>query len=388
MNPSIVGPRLDAGKRLAIAMWEFSWLVRRSGSEAEYADWERVLDDLADRGYNCIRIDAFPHLVARGLNGELVEEFVVLPQRRRFMWGNHRPVQVTPRQSIAEFIRKAAARGISIGLSTWFNNDSRRRCYEVKTPADYARIWGETLTFLDDEGLLDQIAWVDLCNEFPGGVWARGAAPQIFRTPWWNLSVMAMPWSERAKQAIQRYFAESIRVLRDQFPQLAFTFSFQAMGSTQLRKLDVSAFDLLEAHVWLSDDPRFAVGSGQILALTEVPCGVAVHAWRGGDFYWKRRDRWVSALKRRLDFWADWSRESRLPLYTTEAWGPVNYDDVSPGGSSGEWNWVKDICAEGVAMAVESGWRGICTSNFCQPHFGGMWADVGWHREMTRLIRG
>jgi len=44
-------------------MWDFSWLVRRAGPEAEYSDWGQVLDELVDRGYNCIRIDPFPHLL-------------------------------------------------------------------------------------------------------------------------------------------------------------------------------------------------------------------------------------------------------------------------------------------------------------------------------------
>ncbi|MBW2293056.1 MAG: cellulase, partial [Deltaproteobacteria bacterium] len=43
-------------------MWDFSWATRRSGNEAEYADWDKVLDQLAERGYDNVRIDAFPHL--------------------------------------------------------------------------------------------------------------------------------------------------------------------------------------------------------------------------------------------------------------------------------------------------------------------------------------
>jgi len=70
----------------------------------------------------------------------------------------------------------------------------------------------------------------------------------------------------------------------------------------------------------------------------------------------------------------------------TEAWGPINYDEVTPGGTGGEWDWVKDIAEHGVRMPSERGWQGICTSNFCQPHFEGMWADVGWHKRMTDLI--
>ena len=91
-------------------------------------------------------------------------------------------------------------------------------------------------------------------------------------------------------------------------------------------------------------------------------------------------------LESRIDFWAEWGRKNNLPLFTTEAWGPINYDDVTQDGTGGEWDWVKDIAEQGVRMASERGWKGICTSNFCQPHFEGMWADIAWHRRITNLI--
>ena len=88
-------------ERLALTMWDFSWLTRREGHEAEYADFDDVLDELVDRGYNCVRIDAFPHLVARGSDGELVERFTILPEPFSAQWGNSTPVNVDPWSDIA-----------------------------------------------------------------------------------------------------------------------------------------------------------------------------------------------------------------------------------------------------------------------------------------------
>ena len=48
---------------LAITMWDFSWLERRWPG-AGYEDWDVVLDELVSRGYNAVRIDPYPHLVA------------------------------------------------------------------------------------------------------------------------------------------------------------------------------------------------------------------------------------------------------------------------------------------------------------------------------------
>ena len=47
----------------AITMWEFSWIERRWPG-AGYEDWDQALDELYVRGYNAVRIDPFPHLLA------------------------------------------------------------------------------------------------------------------------------------------------------------------------------------------------------------------------------------------------------------------------------------------------------------------------------------
>ena len=62
---SEVVPEMNKRKILprAITMWDFSWLERRWPG-AGYEDWDKVLDELLERGYNAIRIDAYPHLVA------------------------------------------------------------------------------------------------------------------------------------------------------------------------------------------------------------------------------------------------------------------------------------------------------------------------------------
>lgn len=48
---------------LAITMWDFSWIERRWDG-AGFADWDDALDQLVERGYDAVRIDAFPHLIS------------------------------------------------------------------------------------------------------------------------------------------------------------------------------------------------------------------------------------------------------------------------------------------------------------------------------------
>jgi hypothetical protein len=150
----------------------------------------------------------------------------------------------------------------------------------------------------------------------------------------------------------------------------------------------VGAFDLAEVHVWLAEMMFFNLVGAHLPGLVCLPGGLALHRTIGPPVFNFAKTAWVEQLRARMADWADWGNANRLPLFTTEGWGPINYRD-RPGSSDGkEWRWVKEVCAEGVAAAIDLGWRGICTSNFCQPHFPGMWNDRLWHERMTALIRG
>ena len=149
-------------KPVAVTMWDFSWLLRRDGAEAEYGDIERVLDELAERGYDTVRIDAFPHWIANDQQGLHQKSFTAEPQGATFMWGNHQRVEVEPRTALDQFLDGLARRGLRVALSTWLTPDTTGRADQVRTPEDLARIWIETLEYIEDLGHLDLIDYVDL----------------------------------------------------------------------------------------------------------------------------------------------------------------------------------------------------------------------------------
>ncbi len=377
-------------ERFSTAMWDFSWATRRFGDEAEYANWDHVLDQLAERGYSNVRIDGFPHLIAADRDGAVVDRFEILPQRRRFMWGNHKTVEIEPRADLITFISKCKERDISIGLSSWFIGDSSNRRDQVRSPGDYFRIWNETLELIDSAGLIDQILWVDLCNEFPIDLWAAGAAQEIFgrkcRDTPMGVGVRALPWKDTALERVQDYLSTSILMLKQNWPHLRFCYSFCEVAGSKMRSMDVSQFDVAEVHCWLGDSLRWNIGTMQLASLLEWPYGMKLHAAMTQGTSAKKLRQWLDGtLTPLMTSWSHWAHENKLPLVTTEGWGPINYADV-PGGRA-EWKWVKEFEALAVERALELGWTGICTSNFCQPHHQGMWSDVRWHRELTDAIR-
>lgn len=154
-------------KPLAIAMWDFSWLLRHHRL-GEFEDWDKVLDGLVARGYNAIRIDCFPFLVAADNEGKIEEEFFCpKPDWSPALWGNQYSVHVSPRKALLEFLPKCRERGIRVGLSTWFSGHGTGRNDIFEGVEGLVRSWDETLQFLEDHGLLEDILYVDLLNEYP-----------------------------------------------------------------------------------------------------------------------------------------------------------------------------------------------------------------------------
>ncbi|MGH9584763.1 MAG: cellulase-like family protein, partial [Bryobacteraceae bacterium] len=127
-NPS--GKRLREIKRpLAITMWDFSWLERRWPG-AGYEDWDRILDQLAARGYNAVRIDAFPHLVAAAPD----REWELIPVWSVQDWGSPAKNRVQVQPALNRFIRKCADRNMRVALSTWFRQDTGNTRMHIHTP--------------------------------------------------------------------------------------------------------------------------------------------------------------------------------------------------------------------------------------------------------------
>jgi hypothetical protein len=376
-------------------MWEFSWLLRRTGHQREYDNVERVLDELVERGYDCVRIDAFPHLVARDRDGRSSPEFAVHPQADHFMWGPHgRKIRVVdPAGSLADFVAACRDRGVSVALSSWFNDDDEHRRLGIASPDDLVRIWAETLTALGGRGLLDAIEYVDLCNEFPLDDWLPGVHERIFGRPDGEQETIpgqAVPggwvWSESQRREIESYFTAT-RALRERWPAIPFTFSL-APVSESLFDLDFSGLDLIETHIWLSSNvAEYAEQTNFSLGEHGFPGAWQKQVDSLDTVYWSDPKRWHARLEQEMERWAGIAAAAGRPLWTTEGWSHILLDDfVSPQGRHA-WDYVKSVAQAAVPAAVRLGWSGICTSNFAEPHFPKLWADVEWHQGMTHVIK-
>src|SRR5580692_4899700 len=103
----------------AIAMWDFSWIERRWPG-AGYEDWDQALDELVERGYDAVRIDAFPHLIAVDPN----RIWTIHSDGQDGDWGAPGEVDIDRLgEKLVGFIARCRSRGVLVGLSTWYKRD-------------------------------------------------------------------------------------------------------------------------------------------------------------------------------------------------------------------------------------------------------------------------
>lgn len=363
-------PRKAASKGpLAITMWDFSWLERRWPG-AGYEDWDLALDGLVERGYNAVRIDAYPHLVAKDPH----KQWTLLPQWNTQDWGSPDINRVTVLPALTEFIGKCHRRGIRVGLSSWYREDADNTRLSIDSPERMADNWNVTLGHIERAGLLDAIVYVDLCNEWPLRLWA----------PWFKAGEGGEGGENWATPASLAYMQRAIVGVRAAYPALPTLFSF--FNARVEDYVDHQPdFDLYEHHIWMAqqNDGEYYKQVGYDYERFD-PKGYTALGQKAKAAYMARPDYWRGLLIDKIKRTAAVSRQLNKPLITTECWALVDYKDWP----LLEWDWIKELTALGVATASRSGqWLGIATSNFCGPQFKGMWNDVRWHQAQTTLIK-
>jgi len=351
----------------AISMWEFSWIERRWDG-AGYEDWDRALDELRERGYDAVRIDPFPHLLAADAH----KTWTLLPEWNTQVWGSPDINRIVLLPALFEFIGKCRDRGIMVGLSTWYRQDEDNTRMTISGPEVMAAQWLKTLDLIAAAGLLDAILYTDLCNEWPGDAWAPFMKPHLNFGEWDH-------------PASLEFMHRTIALVRARYPKMPLFFSCSSERVENYLENDLSDFDLLDPHVWMTQE-----NGGEFYKIVGYayerfdPKGYTNLSLKAEETYRARPRYWQDALVHKIDRLASVSAKLNKPLITTECWAIVDYKDWP----LLKWDWVKDLCALGAQHAASSGqWLAIASSNFCGPQFVGMWRDKNWHLSVTRSIK-
>jgi hypothetical protein len=351
----------------AIAMWEFSWIERRWPG-AGYEDWDQALDELVVRGYDAVRIDPFPHLLAADAH----KTWTLWPEWNTQLWGSPDVNRIVLVPGLFEFLGKCSERGIMVGLSTWHRKDEADTRMTITGPEVLAENWIKTLDLISQAGFIDSILYTDLCNEWPGKDWAPFVKP-------------SMTYGDWAKPESTDYMHKAIALVREKYPQMPLLFSCAEDRPENYLEHDLKDFDLLDPHIWMVQQ-----NDGEFYKLSEYGYerfdakGYTNLSLKGEDLYRARPEYWQKLLVDTIDRHAAVSHQMKVPLITTECWGIVDYKDWP----LLKWDWVQGLCALGAQQAAWTGqWLAVATSNFCGPQFVGMWRDKAWHQQLTHTIR-
>ncbi|TQO39738.1 sugar-binding cellulase-like protein [Arenibacter algicola] len=378
-------------KPLAIAMWDFSWILRHH-RYGEFENWEQVLSELAERGYNAIRMDAMPHFVVSAQEGKIINEFrSVKEDWKPSLWGNDYTMSFRPREALLEFLPLCKKYGIKVGLSTWFAPHNTGRTDIFNEEGGLLRAWSETLYFLRDNNLLDNVVYVDILNEYPvnhGYDWLKKELNKRSDIQQFKIDnpEAHMPDLDASKgNALQVAFhnqlmKDTIMALKGKFPELEFFTSYDS--GVPLEDIDLSEQAALDYHVWFHH-------TGKILNIDKI--GNRDQSQNLGILnkdlysYWTdNKVQLINWVEDRIDNIALKAAKNNIVCGNTEGWGPIGWYDHP----ELDWRWTKesaDICVD-LALKHDN-YKFICTSNFTHPQFKGIWEDVAWHRQITNRIK-
>ena len=101
-----------------------------------------------------------------------MKEWTLLPVWDQQAWGSPDINKVCVQPALNLFIAKCKERSIKVGLSTWYREDTDNTRMSIISPEKIALGWLRTLEMLARDELLNAVLYVDVCNEWPGDLWA------------------------------------------------------------------------------------------------------------------------------------------------------------------------------------------------------------------------
>jgi len=374
--------------RVTNAMWDYSWLYQHYEGGA-FADWDRCLDELVERGFGAVRIDAFPLIIGKLAH---LDDEVTFASAPHDTWGpRDRPRRHCVPQSLLAFVRKAAARGLQVILSSWDQNcvewPDLRAAY-APDPLLLADAWTKTLRLLGDHDLLRHVLYVDIDQEFPyfspfrpeldrlGKIAVGPGNGNEMEAAGRRETGPALVWNPAQSAFIRQMLETTIGSLQERFPELKFTISLVAL-LPEIRALHLSCLDVLELHFWMHS-PAFDRRLGFQAQRKD-------RTNQDGHAYQKRIDATLLSsgaalekqMRNQLAYGRAWADELGIPLTTTEAWGPWWHMD----GPGFRWEWLKEWCAYGHGtLAREYGLWSSTPWNFAHPYWEN-WSDIAWYQQ-------
>jgi hypothetical protein len=365
-------------RRLTMLMWDQAFLLRHAPDES-FADWDRVLDEAAERGYNTLRLDPLPEAIDLERPDQMLSwgeyPWPYLP------WNWQRAITCPAGRWLIDFMQRAAERGFWFTLSAWWSCDDKAPPSAVR-PRDTmqgAELWARMLRGLKREVGLERILYVDYANEMP----------YFFPDFMGHLCALADPtavegngYNERQRLWLRKQLEKPLLALQAEFPEMRFTHSIH--GDPRWFSVGLTALDCLDVHFYADADPRWASRT-QFRKLTEngrmfrEDTGFADFSARCATTQRAMRPMLRARQRQLMRQFSAWAGAGGMPLTCSEGWASWFYLDY-PGV---DWGWLLEWSEEAVDDAIEFGFWGVTPNNYCQPQFA-LWADCRFHQRINQ----
>lgn len=389
---------------LTISMWDFSWL-KCSHHGGAFHDMERCVAEAAERGYNTLRIDAFPH----DYTSEIPTRFAAQGLNRRFRtWGDvlvPGGFSVDVRRKVIDLADICRRHNIWLALDTWQSVDVIARTLpkggmiepdqEEKVCRDWSEAWVKALRLMREDGVLERAVWVAPLNEVPlflGSMMrsVKVSDPEV-RHEGQTRFCVDLPELDALFQRINLWLGEAIKaeISIDDIP-----LAYSALGAENYAARVTDIYDVVDVHfmpdVLLHEEDKTALekaGKGASKfslhdALNSYDLTLYSAAWSRAL---KRNYAGMLALahnyaRAALDYTTTQSGK-RLTAVLTEPYGPCNFPDHP------EVNWeaYKQWNADAARIFASYAYAGLSLSNHAEPLFS-LWQDVEWQRNSNLYI--
>lgn len=369
-------------KRLTLVMWDVAYALRHVPG-GSFADYDRVLDETAERGYNTVRIDPMPQWIDLSKPNRILHWPDPKWPFQPWLWTGAvtGPVGLW----IIEFMEKLRRRPqLNYTLSAWWLMDPPPPMPAVlRRPANHiegAEMWAMLLTEWKRRFGFEGLVYVDIANESPfffpdfqdrikketGAEWG---VPQ--------LSAMQIDF-------VAKEINGGLKLLRREFPELRFTTAMH--GDTRWLDIPVE-LDCLDIHFYADADARW---TQRTRFDEDIPTMFHSDTWfadlsqRAQKTHRSMAPMLRARQRAKLSDFAAWAARRGMPLTCSEGWAAWYWID----DPKLDWGWLLDWASWAVEDSIDNRLWGWTPHDYCQPQFAN-WRDVKWHRKLTeRFLSG